>query len=283
LRTLSLRRSRRRRHPRNVSGKLAEALLELQDLTERLRRECPWDREQTTRTIVPHTVEEAYEVADAAIAGDDAKLLDELGDLLFQCYFLAYLLAERGSGTLEDAARLIHQKLVRRHPHVFGDVEARTAGAVRGNWERIKREQEDRTGIFHEVSESLPALLYARKVQRRAAAIDFEYPDAAGAIADLDDELRELKEALAEAGEIAPETEPPAHVFEELGDVFFAAVNVARRLNVDPELALRTMTRRFVDRVERAEERAAAQGKSFAELELDEQDRYFDLAKEDFR
>ena len=159
-----------------MSGKLAEALLELQDLTERLRRECPWDREQTTRTIVPHTVEEAYEVADAAIAGDDAKLLDELGDLLFQCYFLAYLLAERGSGTLEDAARLIHQKLVRRHPHVFGDVEARTAGAVRGNWERIKREQEDRAGIFHEVSESLPALLYARKVQRRAASSSVPAP-----------------------------------------------------------------------------------------------------------
>jgi len=265
-----------------VSGKLAEALLELQDLTERLRRECPWDREQTTRTIVPHTVEEAYEVADAAIAGDDAKLLDELGDLLFQCYFLAYLLAERGSGTLEDAARLIHQKLVRRHPHVFGDVEARTAGAVRGNWERIKREQEDRTGIFHEVSESLPALLYARKVQRRAAAIDFEYPDAAGAIADLDDELRELKEAVAEAGEPRPEEEADAHVFEELGDVLFAAVNVARRVNVDPELALRTMSKRFRDRVERAAQFAIDEGKDFSKLPLAEQDAYFDRAKERF-
>jgi MazG family protein len=264
-----------------LSG-LAEALLELQDLTERLRRECPWDREQTTRTIVPHTVEEAYEVADAAVVGDDAKLLDELGDLLFQCYFLAYLLQERGAGTLEDAARLIHEKLVRRHPHVFGDVEARTAGAVRGNWERIKREQEDRTGIFHDVSESLPALLYARKVQRRAAAIDFEYPDVDGAIADLDDELRELKEAVAEAGEPRPEAEPDAHVFEELGDVLFAAVNVARRVNVDPELALRTMSKRFRDRVERAAQFANAEGKDFSKLPLDQQDAYFDRAKERF-
>src|SRR5262249_6411838 len=131
--------------------------------------------------------------------------------------------------------------------------------------------------------EWLRALVYARKVQRRAAAIGFEYPDTAGALADLDDEVRELKEALAEAGEIAPETEPPPHVFEELGDVFFAAVNVARRLNVDPELALRTMTRRFVERVERAEERAAAGGEAVADLGLDEQDRYFDLAKEEFR
>jgi MazG family protein len=262
---------------------LADALLNLQGLTERLRRDCPWDREQTERTIVPHTVEEAYEVADAAIAGDDAKLADELGDLLFQVYFLALLLEERGSSDLEHVAQLVHDKLVRRHPHVFGDAEAKTAGRVRERWEEIKRTDEDRRGIFHDVPESLPALLHARKVQRRATAVGFEYPDTAGALADLDDEVRELKEALAEAGEIAPETEPPAHVFEEMGDVFFAAVNVARRLNVDPELALRTMTRRFVDRVERAEELAAAEGQAFAELELDEQDRYFDLAKEEFR
>src|SRR5436853_6693990 len=110
---------------------LAEALLDLQELTERLRRECPWDREQTERTIVPHTVEEAYEVADAALARNDAKLLDELGDLLFQTYFLALLLSERGAGDLEQVARGVHEKLVRRHPHVFGDVEAATAGRVR--------------------------------------------------------------------------------------------------------------------------------------------------------
>jgi MazG family protein len=262
---------------------LAEALVDLQALTERLRRDCPWDREQTERTIVPHTVEEAYEVADAAIARDDAKLADELGDLLFQVYFLALLLQEKGGEDLEAIARRIQNKLIRRHPHVFGDAEAKTAGRVRERWEQIKRTDEDREGIFHDVPESLPALLYARKVQRRAAAIDFEYPDTAGALADLDDELRELKEALAEAGEHAPETEPDPHVFEEVGDVLFAAVNVARRLNVDPELALRAMSRRFVERVERAERFAAGEGKSFAELELAEQDRYFDRAKEEFR
>jgi MazG family protein len=262
---------------------LAQALTELQDLTERLRRDCPWDREQTARTIVPHTVEEAYEVADAAMGGDDAKLADELGDLLFQVYFLALLLEEKGSSDLAQVTRGVTAKLVRRHPHVFGDAEARTAERVRERWDEIKRTDEEREGIFHHVPASLPALPYARKVQRRAAAIGFEYPDTAGALADLDDEIRELKEALADVGEVGPETEPPAHVFEEVGDVFFAAVNVARRLNVDPELALRTMTRRFVDRVERAEEHAAAEGKSFAELELESQDRYFDLAKEEFR
>jgi MazG family protein len=266
-----------------LTDELAEALVGLQELTLRLRRECPWDREQTARTIVPHTLEEAYEVADAAVAGDGAKLLDEIGDLLFQCYFLALLLEERGEGDLATAARLIHEKLVRRHPHVFGDVEASTPGAVRGNWERIKREQEDREGIFHDVPEALPALLYARKVQRRAAAIDFEYVDVAGALADLDDEVRELKEAIAEAGEPAPEREADLHVFEELGDVLFAAVNVARRVNVDPELALRATSKRFRERVESAAERARADGLDFVSLSLDEKDAYFDRAKESFR
>jgi MazG family protein len=258
---------------------LGRALEDLQTLTQRLRRDCPWDREQTARTIVPHTVEEAYEVADAAASDDDAKLADELGDLLFQVYFLALLLEERGGPGLEQVAGGIHEKLVRRHPHVFGNAEARTPGRVRERWEQIKRENEGRSGIFHDVSESFPALLYARKVQRRAAAVNFEYPDTAGALADLDDEVRELKDAIAEAGELRTETEPPAHVFEELGDVLFAAVNVARRLNVDPELALRAMTGRFVQRVERAEQFAADDGKAWTELPLDEQDAYFDRAK----
>jgi MazG family protein len=256
-----------------------EALAELQELTKRLRRDCPWDREQTVRSIVPHTVEEAYEVADAAAERDDLKLADELGDLLFQVYFLSLLLEERGGPGLEEVARSIHEKLVRRHPHVFGAAEARTAGRVRQRWEQIKRDDEGREGIFHHVPETLPALLFARKAQRRAASIGFEYLGTEGALADLDDEVRELREAVAEAGEIRAETEPHPHVFEEVGDVLFAAVNVARRLNVDPELALRAMTRRFVERVERAERFAAEEGKDFSQLDLGEQDRYFDRAK----
>lgn len=217
----------------------AAALLELQRLTERLRRECPWDREQTVATIVPHTVEESYEVADAALAGDDEKLLDELGDLLFQVYFLALLLEERGAGDL--------------------------AQVVRSNWERIKREQEGREGIFHDVAEALPGLLYARKIQQRAKAVGFEYPDLAGALADLTDELRELEE------------EPSG---DELGDVLFAAVNVARRLEVDPELEVRRAAQRFRRRVEVAEELAAETGENWSELPLERQDAYFDQAKE---
>jgi MazG family protein len=258
---------------------LADALVELQELTERLRRECPWDREQTARTIVPHTVEEAYEVADAAIAGDDAKLLDEIGDLLFQAFFLSLLLQERGKGDLESAARGIHAKLVARHPHVFGDEAAKSAARVKDRWEELKREQEGREGIFHDVPEGLPGLLYARKTQQRAKSAGFEYPDLAGALADFDDELRELRAELPAADPPA-ETEPEARVASELGDVLFAAVNVARRLNVDPELELRAATKRFRRRVETAETLAAADGKNWAGLPLDEQDAYYDKAKE---
>jgi len=250
---------------------LAEALLDLQELTERLRRDCPWDREQTERTIVPHTVEEAYEVADAALADDDAKLLDELGDLLYQVYFLALLLAEKERGDLEAVARGIHEKLVRRHPHVFGDVQADTSTRVKANWERIKREQEEREGVFHHVADALPALLYARKVQQRAAAVGFEYPDVEGALEDVDDELRELR------SELGGSTQRQA---EEMGDLLFACVNVARRIDADPELELRRAAQRFVARVEEAERLAQAKGERWAELALADQDRYFDLAKE---
>jgi MazG family protein len=259
---------------------LSEALLDLQELTRRLRRECPWDREQTERTIVPHTVEEAYEVADAALAGDAKELHGELGDLLFQVYFLTLLLEERGEGDLESVARDVHAKLVRRHPHVFGDAEARTAGRVRERWEAIKTEQEGREGIFHDVAASLPALLLAQKVQRRAAAVGYDWPDLAGPLAKVREELGELEAAVADAGPRAPETEADLETFHELGDVLFTVVNVARRLNVDPELALRATTRRFVERVELAAHLAAAEGQEWRELELDAQDAYYELAKE---
>ena len=170
--------------------------VELQRLTERLRRECPWDREQTARTIVPHTVEEAYEVADAALAGDDAKLLDELGDLLFQVDFLALLLEERGEGDLATARAAIHEKLVAGTRTSSATSKRDTAGACKENWERIKREQEGRDGVFHDVPEALPALLLRAQGAAAGEAVGFEYPDIDGALADLDDELRELKDDL---------------------------------------------------------------------------------------
>jgi len=258
---------------------LGDALLDLQDLTRRLRRDCPWDREQTARTIVPHTVEEAYEVADAAQAGDPGELLDELGDLLFQVYFLALLLEEQGHGDLEKVARGIHAKLVRRHPHVFGEAEARTPARVRQRWEALKTEQEGRSGVFHDVPESLPALLQARKLQRRAASVGFDWPDLEGPLSKFREEVGELEAELARVPEPAPEAEPNAAVAHEIGDLLFTAVNLARRVNVDPELALRATNARFVARIERAEQLATAAGETWAKLPLEEQDRYYNLAK----
>ena len=152
-----------------------------------------------------------------------------MGDLLFQVYFLSLLLEERGEGDLESVAREVHEKLVRRHPHVFGDADARTPGRVRERWEALKTEQEGRVGIFHDVPEALPALLQARKVQRRAAAVGYDWQDLTGPLAKVREELDELESAIAAADAPAPETEPDAAVFHELGDLLFTVVNVARR------------------------------------------------------
>ncbi len=202
---------------------IPEAVGRLDALTRRLRVECPWDREQDERSIVPHTVEEAYELADAANRGDDAKLLDELGDVLFQVHFLSLLLEERGAGTMADVAEHCRQKLIRRHPHVFGSADAETAGEVLANWDQIKQSEPGReAGIFGEVPENLPGPLYARKVIRRARTAGIE-PDPG--------DLHELVDGASD--------------FDSVGDLLFAVVERARALKVDPELALRAAADRF--------------------------------------
>jgi nucleoside triphosphate diphosphatase len=218
-----------------------EAIDRLDALTRRLRRECPWDREQDERSIVPHTVEEAYELADAAHAGDDAKLLDELGDVLFQVMFLSLLLEERGAGDLPAVAEHCRQKLIRRHPHVFGDVEAERAADVVRNWDAIKRrEAGPEAGIFGEVPEILPGTLYARKMLRRAGA--------AGREGRYAEEPLELVRRGADRLE-----EGAGDTFEAGGEMLLAAVAAARQAGVDPELALRAAAERFKSDVEEAE------------------------------
>jgi XTP/dITP diphosphohydrolase/tetrapyrrole methylase family protein/MazG family protein/ATP diphosphatase len=209
----------------------ANAVGRLDELTRRLRRECPWDREQDERSIVAHTVAEAYELADAAHSRDDAKLLDELGDVLFQVHFLALLLEERGSGDLAQVADHCAEKLIRRHPHVFADVEVDGAAAVRRNWDEIKRTTEGRAagGLFADVPENLPSLALAAKVQRRAGSDQAESPFGQ-AQASLQ-RLSQLRDREAR--------------FDELGELLFELVRCARALDVDPELALRRATSRF--------------------------------------
>jgi uncharacterized protein YabN with tetrapyrrole methylase and pyrophosphatase domain len=274
-----------------------DALVELDEITRRLRKECPWDREQNERTIVPHTVEEAYELADAANRGDDSKLVDELGDVLFQVYFLSLLLEERGAGDLGRVAEHVTAKLIRRHPHVFGEEAGRspageprrdaeeasqnagpeaprstsplTAGEVLRNWDQIKQTEPGREpGVFGEVPENLPSALYARKVQRRAASSGFDFPGVEGPLQSVRDELREVEAA-----------QTPEERFSELGDLLFAVVNVARKLHVDPELALRSSADRFRARVDSGVELAASEGRSWNDLPPDEQLIYYARAR----
>jgi MazG family protein len=198
-------------------GDLSSALLRLDEITRRLRRECPWDREQDERSIVPHTVEEAYELADAAHTGDDAKLLDELGDVLFQVYFLSLLMEERGAGDLAAVAEHCRAKLVRRHPHVFGERAAATAGEVVRNWNQIKRDEERGGEIFGSIPDALPSTLYAKKVLKRAESAGFEW-DRDG---------------------------------DDPGNRLLAAVHEAIAAGADPELELRRAADRFREQVDR--------------------------------
>jgi XTP/dITP diphosphohydrolase/tetrapyrrole methylase family protein/MazG family protein/ATP diphosphatase len=220
-----------------AAGRAADALRQLDEVTRHLRVECPWDREQDERSIVPHTVEEAYELADAAQRGDDAKLLDELGDVLFQVHFLSLLLEERGAGDLAAVADHCRTKLIRRHPHVFGDVEVEGAAEVLRNWDQIKQGEAGREeGIFGDVPETLPGTLYARKLLRRASSAGHGEPDHPAA---------RVHESV-HAAEGGAEDER----FDRIGELLFAAVALARELKVDPELALRAAADRFKEEIE---------------------------------
>lgn len=278
-----------------------QELVSLQEVTRVLRRECPWDRVQTAADIVSYSLEEVYELADAIAAGDLGEEHGELGDVLFQVYFLSLLLHEQGAGDLGTVAAAIERKLVRRHAHIFGDVVAETPAAVRGQWERVKREQEGREGIFHDVPGTLPALLYARKLQRRAAEVGFDWATAHEAFPKIAEEHGELAEALAahrpragfddpdsqagapavseSAGASGRELRHDPAVKHEFGDLLFAVVNVARKAGVDPELALREAAQRFERRVRGAERLAAAEEREWTELALEEQEAYYQRAK----
>lgn len=264
---------------------LGQELVSLKRIVDVLRVECPWDREQTPVDIVSYTVEEVYELADVVADGDLAAEHGELGDLLLQVVLLALMLDEQGAGDLASVARAIERKLIRRHPHIFADAVADTPAEVKARWERIKVELEGREGIFHDVPASFPALLYARKLQQRAAAVGFDWSTAAGAFPKIAEERAELEELFQEAaasGAAAPAADPDPRdprVAHEVGDLLFAVVNVARLLHVDPELALREAARRFERRVTTAAALAAGEGRDWAAIDLPAQESYYQRAK----
>lgn len=236
------------------------AVRELLEIVARLRDPeagCPWDVEQTFRTIAPYTLEEAYEVADAIERDDLAGLRDELGDLLFQVVFHAQMARERGAFDFEDVARGIRDKLVRRHPHVFAGRRVTDAAEQTRLWDELKHREKAAAGrrsVLDDVPLALPALARAAKLGRRAARLGFDWPDLAGVRAKVDEELAELDDARATGDRAALEA--------ELGDVLFALANLARHLEVDPEAALRASGARFERRFHHVERRAADSGRS---------------------
>jgi tetrapyrrole methylase family protein/MazG family protein len=243
------------------SSRNGERLLDVVRVMARLRGPggCPWDHEQTHRTLARHLLEETHEVLDAIDAGDAGRLRDELGDVLLQVVFHAQMAAEEGTFDVDDVAQATVEKLIRRHPHVFGEVHVSGADEVLVNWEQIKAEETGEQPVEDDIPPTLPALARASKVQRRAAGWGFDWRTTDGAMA----KLREEVEELAAAG-------TPEEAEEELGDVLFAAAAVARRLGVDPESALRRTTTKFAGRYERILARARREGVDLAELGEDE-------------
>ena len=251
------------------------ALIRLLQVVDTLRSPggCPWDAKQTVETLAPHLVEECHEMADAVARHDDDGIREELGDLLMGIFMVARVASEERGFDTADVARGITEKLIRRHPHVYGEVEVREAKQALRNWERIKKEEKrergaEDTSALSGVPRSLPALLRAYRVGEKAANCGFDWPDSAGPMAKVEEEWQEFREAVDGGDE--------ERVAEELGDLLFAVVNVARKLGVEPELALRGTVERFSRRFRHMEERL---GDGMAEASLAEMEALWEEAK----
>ena len=259
----------------------AREFTRLLEIMARLRNPdggCPWDLEQNFGTIAPYTIEEAYEVADAIERNDMADLREELGDLLFQVVFHSQMAAEEGAFVAADVAAAINEKMLRRHPHVFTEGDNCTSGEQVVAWEVMKAEEraaKARAKVAHSaldgVALSLPALLRAEKLQKRAARTGFDWTEPEPIFDKLEEETAELKEAMASGN--------PDAIMDEMGDLLFVAANLARRLNVDPEVALRQANAKFERRFRAMETLAAGQGVEFASLDLDAQEALWQAVK----
>ncbi|HTR48006.1 MAG TPA: nucleoside triphosphate pyrophosphohydrolase [Verrucomicrobiae bacterium] len=271
--------------------KAGEWFAKMVALQARLRgpKGCPWDREQTHESLRRFLIEEAYEVLDAMESGDTREFASELGDLLLQVIFHAILAEETGQFTISDVIEAVHTKMIRRHPHVFGDVAAKTSAAVLKNWEQIKREEREGKAADDSalagVPRSLPAVLEAYQLTKKAARVGFDWENLAGIFEKLDEEERELNLLLP--GGAAATTGKPAHsgaesarrLEEETGDLLFACVNVARFVGVDPEVALKKANAKFARRFRAMEAAAAGKGARFADLPRDEKEMLWNQMK----
>jgi MazG family protein len=244
-----------------------ESLQRLREIVSRLRAPdgCPWDREQTHESLRTHLIEEAYEVVESIERGDKAHLREELGDLLLQVFLHSQIASESSAFTLDDVAHAIAEKLVRRHPHVFGGNQLATSEAVLKQWDQIKREEKgNEKSVLEGISSALPSLMYAEKVQKRAARVGFDWADASDVIDKLEEELGEIRAAFV-AGD-------RTHLESEIGDLLFAAVNLARKCGFDAELVLRKAVARFIQRFQQLENIVAERRQILGELTLPELD-----------
>lgn len=252
---------------------------DLIQIMARLRRSCPWDREQTHESLVRYLIEETYEVVDAIEGGDEAELVEELGDLLFQVVFHAQLATEHGRFSIADVVDALSNKMVRRHPHVFGDVAVASVAEVWQNWDQLKAQEASsaaRTSKLDGIPRGMPALQRGQKMQEKAARVGFDWVDVRDITEKLAEELREFADARVQAGKLAYED---PHVREELGDVLFTVVNLARKLNIDAEGAMRDANAKFDRRFRYMEQYALAGGRELGEMTLDELEDLWQAAK----
>lgn len=251
---------------------LMKHLEKLIEIMEKLRAKCPWDREQTRESIKPFLIEETYEVIEAIDEGDPQKIKEELGDLLFQIIFQCQIAKERGEFTIDDVMEQIANKMVSRHPHVFGNAEYKTAEEVLEQWEERKKEEgKQRESILEGIPRALPALIKAQRVQSRAAKVGFDWKDINDVLEKLNEELREFREALDKKSQ--------EDIEDELGDIFFSLVNISRFVGVNPEDALRKTISKFISRFRYIEIKAKEMGKKLSEMTLEEMDKLWEEAK----
>jgi XTP/dITP diphosphohydrolase len=242
--------------------KQAAALVRLLDVMDRLRAECPWDREQTFLSLRNNTIEEAYELVDAIASGDMDEIKRELGDVLLHVVFYSKMGAEQGAFDMGDVADALCDKLIYRHPHVFGQVDAETSDEVSRNWEQLKlREKSHKKGVLSGVPSSLPAMIKAYRISQKAASAGFEWKDKEDVWDKVREELAEVEEEMRSGDAEAME--------QEFGDAIFALVNAARMYGVDPELALERSNRKFIDRFRYMEEAADRRGAALKEMAID--------------
>lgn len=250
-----------------------EAINEFKRLLEimlRLRKECPWDRAQTNETLRTMTIEEVYELSDAILENDDKKIKEELGDIMLHLMFYSIIADEKDSFDITDVLKVLNEKLIRRHPHIFGDVTINNANEVKQNWEKIKLD-EGKKSVLEGVPPNLPSMVKAYRLQEKAKGVGFDWENINQVYDKLSEEINELRHAINSANQ--------QNIEEELGDVFFALINYSRFLNVNPDDALEKANKKFINRFKYIEQKANDNGAKINNLSLEEMDKLWDEAK----